>query len=110
MWRDVLGDDLLTRSRLSRVYYRSKFFQYPLDARNALAGLGPVEALRCAASFVRARCFPRKPERSFEDWVSNRFGRRLFDMFFRTYTEKVWGIPCHEIGRNGPRSASAACR
>ncbi|MBZ5612191.1 MAG: NAD(P)/FAD-dependent oxidoreductase [Acidobacteriia bacterium] len=98
MWRDVLGEDLLTRPRLSRVYFRSKFFQYPLDARNALAGLGPLEALRCLASFVRAHCFPRKPERSFEDWVSNRFGRRLFDMFFRTYTEKVWGIPCNQIG------------
>ena len=73
MWRDVLGEDLLTRPRLSRVYFRSKFFQYPLDARNALAGLGPLEALRCLASFVRAHCFPRKPERSFEDLVSNRF-------------------------------------
>ncbi len=98
MWRDVLGEDLLTRARLSRVYFRSKFFQYPLDARNALAGLGPLEALRCFASFVSAHCFPRRPERSFEDWVSNRFGRRLFDMFFRTYTEKVWGIPCDQIG------------
>ncbi len=97
MWRDVLGDDLLTRPRLSRVYYRSKFFRYPLDVRNALAGLGHVEALRCAASFAHARLFPRKPERSFEDWVSNRFGRRLFNIFFRTYTEKVWGIPCDQI-------------
>lgn len=98
MWRDVLGDDLLTCSRLSRVYYRSKFFRYPLDAADAVAGLGPIEALRCLASFARARCFPRLPERSFEDWVSNRFGRRLFDIFFRTYTEKVWGIPCDQIG------------
>lgn len=98
MWREVLGDDLLTRPRLSRIYYGSKFFRYPLDARDALLGLGPLEAVRCLASFVRARCHPRKPERSFEDWVSNRFGRRLFDIFFRTYSEKVWGIPCDQIG------------
>ena len=97
MWREVLGDDLLTRPRLSRIYYRSRFFRYPLDATDALAGLGPWEALRCAASFARAQLSPRHPERSFEDWVSNRFGRRLFEMFFRTYTEKVWGIPCDQI-------------
>ncbi len=97
IWRDVLGDDLLTRPRLSRVYFRSKYFQYPLDAREALAKLGPLEALRCSVSFARARCFPSRPERSFEDWVSNRFGRRLFELFFRTYTEKVWGMPCNQI-------------
>jgi len=98
MWRDVLGDDLLTCSRLSRIYYRSKFFRYPLDAADALHQLGLGEALRCMASFAHARCFPRRSERSFEDWVSNRFGSRLFDIFFRTYTEKVWGIPCNQIG------------
>ena len=97
MWREVLGDDLLTRPRLSRIYYRSRFFRYPLDATDALAGLGPLEALRCMASFARARFSPRWPERSFEDWVSNRFGSRLFEMFFRTYTEKVWGMPCDQI-------------
>ena len=97
MWREILGEDLLTRPRLSRIYYRSKFFQYPLDLKNALVGLGPWEAARCLASFLRARCAPREPERSFEDWVTNRFGSRLFKIFFKAYTEKVWGIPCEQI-------------
>jgi protoporphyrinogen oxidase len=97
MWWDVLGDDFLSRPRLSRIYYNSKFFHYPLEARNALFGLGLIEALRCFVSYVWARLFPRKPEKSFEDWVSNRFGTRLFNIFFKSYTEKVWGIPCRQI-------------
>jgi protoporphyrinogen oxidase len=97
LWREILGDDLLTRSRLSRIYYNGKFFSYPLKAFNALEGLGLVETLRCLASYGRARLAPRKPEDDFATWVTNRFGRRLFDLFFRTYTEKVWGIPCSEI-------------
>lgn len=98
IWREVLGDDLLLRPRLSRIHYRSKLFRYPLEPLNALAGLGPVEAARCAFSFLAARAFPDRPEENFEAWVSNRFGRRLFEIFFKTYTEKVWGIPCREIG------------
>jgi protoporphyrinogen oxidase len=97
IWKDVLGDDLLVRPRLSRIYYRSKFFQYPLEPWNALRGLGAVESLRCIASFVRARLGPQHPEDDFETWVSNRFGRRLFETFFKAYTEKVWGIPCRQI-------------
>jgi protoporphyrinogen oxidase len=97
MWRDILGDDLLVRSRLSRIYYRSKFFQYPLELGNALRGLGFIEAARCLASFAWARLRPIQPEASFESWVCNRFGRRLFEIFFKTYTEKVWGMPCSRI-------------
>jgi len=97
MWREVLGPDLLARSRLSRVYYRGKFFQYPLEPLNAVIGLGPAESLRCALSYLRARLAPRKPEDDLETWISNRFGRRLFEIFFRTYTEKVWGLPCNRI-------------
>ena len=97
MWRDVLGPDLLTRPRLSRIYYHNRFFDYPLRPLNALKGLGPVETIRCAASYARARLCPKHPETDFESWVSNRFGTRLFDIFFRTYTEKVWGMKCHEI-------------
>lgn len=97
MWREVLGEDLLTRSRLSRIYYRGRFFRYPLEPLDALAGLGVIESLRCAFSYVRARLAPRKPEDNFEAWVSNRFGRRLFEIFFRSYTEKVWGLPCDRI-------------
>lgn len=97
MWQEVLGDDFLTRSRLSRIYYRSKFFSYPLEPMNALRGLGLIESARCGWSYLAARVFPRRPEQDFETWVRNRFGRRLFETFFKSYTEKVWGLPCHQI-------------
>ena len=97
MWRDVLGPELLVRPRLSRIYYRHKFFDYPLRPLNAVRGLGIVESARCTVSYVTARMAPRRPEEDFETWVSNRFGKRLFDIFFRTYTEKVWGLKCREI-------------
>lgn len=97
MWRDILGDDLLSRQRLSRIYYKSKFFQYPLQPLDALLGLGPIEAFRCGVSFLRSRLFPTLPEPDFQTWVSNRFGRRLFRTFFQSYTEKVWGMNCREI-------------
>ena len=97
LWREVLGDQLITRSRLSRIYYDRKFFDYPLRPLNALRGLGPVRAALILASYMKARVRPIEPERSFEDWVVNRFGRKLFDIFFKTYTEKVWGMPTNEI-------------
>jgi protoporphyrinogen oxidase len=97
IWKDVLGDDLLVRPRLSRIYYRSKFFRYPLEPLDAVVGLGPVEAFRCLFSFLRARLSPSLPEDDFATWVSNRFGTRLFESFFKAYTEKVWGIPCSQI-------------
>lgn len=97
IWRDVLGEDLLTRPRLSRIFYRSHFFDYPLDVWNTLTKLGILESARCLLSFVFSHCFPQKPEENFEAWVSNRFGKRLFDIFFRTYTEKVWGVSCREL-------------
>ncbi len=98
LWEEVLGDELLLRPRLSRIFYRGQFFDYPLKATNALRSLGLTESARCMLSFARARARSNRPEESFEDWVSNRFGRRLFDIFFKTYTEKVWGIPTSEIG------------
>jgi protoporphyrinogen oxidase len=98
MWKEVLGDDFLVRPRLSRIYYNSKFFQYPLEPKNALLGLGVFETARCACSYIAAKLFPEKPEDHFEAWVSNRFGRRLFEIFFKSYTEKVWGVPCRQIG------------
>ncbi len=97
LWEEVLGDDLLVRPRLSRILYDGKLYHYPLRPMEALGNLGLVESARCVASFGRARLWPRGDEASFEAWVSNRFGARLFDTFFRTYTEKVWGIPCAEI-------------
>ncbi len=98
LWEEVLGDDLIQRGRLSRIYYGGNFFDYPLKPVNALLGLGPVEAARIGFSYLKAQMFPLKEERNFEQWVSNRFGRRLYEIFFKTYTEKVWGIPCTEIG------------
>lgn len=97
LWRELLGDDLIERPRKSRIYYRGRFFDYPLRAGNALRGLGVVEACRCLLSFVWAQMFPPRPVRSFEDWVTSRFGQRLFRIFFKTYTEKVWGMDCREI-------------
>jgi protoporphyrinogen oxidase len=97
MWKEVLGNDFLTRPRLSRIYYKSRFFYYPLQPVNALLGLGIVGAARCGLSYLKACLFPVKPESNFETWVSNRFGKRLFQIFFKSYTEKVWGIPCNQI-------------
>jgi protoporphyrinogen oxidase len=97
MWHEILGPDLLVRPRLSRIYYRSKFFRYPLDPLNAVRGLGILEALACGASYTKSRLFPASPEPDFETWISNRFGKRLFRTFFESYTEKVWGMPCRDI-------------
>ncbi len=98
IWEEILGDDLIQRPRLSRIYYDGKFFDYPLRPVNALLGLGPVESVRIGLSYIKARLFPTREERNLEQWVSNRFGRRLYEIFFKTYTEKVWGMPCTEIG------------
>jgi protoporphyrinogen oxidase len=96
-WVDVLGEEFLSRPRLSRIYYDGAYFDYPLKPLNALENLGLLEALRCCLSYAKARVLPDRDERTFEAWVSNRFGKRLFEIFFKTYTEKVWGIPCSKI-------------
>jgi protoporphyrinogen oxidase len=98
LWRNMLGSEMLRRPRLSRIYYGGKFFDYPLRPMNALMGLGVWNALLVLLSYIWIRIKPIRPEVSFEDWVSNRFGRRLYRIFFKTYTEKVWGIPCDKIG------------
>jgi protoporphyrinogen oxidase len=97
LWKEILREDFLVRPRLSRIYYRECFFDYPLKAINALTGLGPLEALLIGLSYARARISPHTEETNFEQWVTNRFGERLYQIFFKTYTEKVWGIPCTEI-------------
>ncbi len=97
LWHEILLDDFLVRPRLSRIYYDGKFFDYPLKPMNALLGLGPIEAVRIGTSYVLSQLFPHKEERTFDQWVSNRFGKRLFEIFFKTYTEKVWGMPCEEM-------------
>jgi protoporphyrinogen oxidase len=97
MWHDVLGDDLLTRARLSRIFYRQKYYSYPLKIFNALGNIGAYEALRIMASYAKWRLRPLKEEETLEQWVINRFGGRLYMHFFRTYTQKVWGIAPSEI-------------
>jgi protoporphyrinogen oxidase len=96
-WTEILPNDMLQRPRSSRIFYRNQFYSYPLKAGEALRKLGIVEATRCMLSYIKARLFPIKPARSFEDWVTNQFGKRLFTIFFKTYTEKVWGMSCKEI-------------
>jgi protoporphyrinogen oxidase/predicted dehydrogenase len=97
LWQEMLGDDLLTRPRLSRIYYDGKFFSYPIAAKDVVGRLGVVEAARCALSYVWAARHRNSDAETFEEWVTTRFGRRLYDAFFRSYTEKVWGIPGSEI-------------
>jgi protoporphyrinogen oxidase len=98
LWQEMLREDFLKATRLSRIYYRGRFFSYPLDFFNALSNLGIVESLLILLSYLKAQlwAYPEEEE-TFEQWMTNRFGKRLFEMFFRTYTEKVWGIPCHSI-------------
>ena len=96
-WTEILGDEMLERPRSSRIYYNNHFFSYPLVAFEALRKLGIIESALCVLSYLKAKAFPVKNPTNFEEWVTNQFGKRLFNIFFKTYTEKVWGIPCNEI-------------
>ncbi len=98
IWKEMLGEDFLRVQRMSRIYYQDRFFNYPLQVSNALSNLGVIQSLQILLSYLRAQISPSPNENTFEQWVSNRFGRRLYKTFFKTYTEKVWGIPCHRIG------------
>ncbi len=97
LWTEIAGPDLLNRPRSSRIYYRGQFYTYPLKPFEALSKLGIFESTRCMASFARARLNPTPNPKTFQDWVVNQFGERLFQIFFKTYTEKVWGMKCTEI-------------
>ena len=98
IWREVLpGADFLRRKRLSRIFYNKKFFDYPLRASSMLSTLGIWQGLLILLSYLHARLSPEKSELTFEQWITNRFGKRLYTIFFKSYTEKVWGIPCSEI-------------
>jgi protoporphyrinogen oxidase len=98
LWHEILPDeDFLLRPRMSRIYYRGKLFDYPLKAGNALRGLGVLEALRCIGSYAWARIRPPKDQTHLDAWVTARFGKRLFSIFFKTYTEKVWGMKTSEL-------------
>ncbi|MGB8061150.1 MAG: NAD(P)/FAD-dependent oxidoreductase [Candidatus Sulfotelmatobacter sp.] len=97
LWSEIAGDDMLHRPRSSRIYYRGQFYTYPLKPFEALSKLGIVESSLCMLSFLAARLRPVPDPKTFEDWVTNQFGKRLFRIFFKTYTEKVWGMSCREI-------------
>jgi protoporphyrinogen oxidase len=97
LWEEILGDEFISVPRLSRIHYEGRFFDYPIKAANALSGLGPIRALGIVLSYLKWHYRPYPVEENFEQWVTNRFGKRLYEIFFKTYTEKVWGIPCTEI-------------
>jgi protoporphyrinogen oxidase len=97
LWHEVLGDKFRKTPRISRIYYRNKFFNYPLTALNAFLGVGIVDTFIILISYFKTKIMPYPTEDTFEEWVSNRFGRKLYSIFFKTYTEKVWGIPCSQI-------------
>src|SRR4030088_2899623 len=97
LWLEILPDDFITRPRLSRIYYGGKFYSYPLSAFQALRNLGIFTSVACMLSYAYAKAFPVASPRSFHDWIRNQFGERLFQIFFKTYTEKVWGMSCDDI-------------
>lgn len=97
LWDEVLGTEQVTVNRLTRIYYRGKYLSYPLKAKEVLSVLGIQENFRILTSYFWARLFPYRQPGNFAQWVTNKFGRRLFEMFFKSYTEKLWGVPCTEI-------------
>jgi protoporphyrinogen oxidase/predicted dehydrogenase len=97
LWEEMLGEEFLTRPRLSRIYYDGKYFDYPITAKDVVARLGLWESTRCALSYIWSARHRNDDANTFEEWVTTRFGRRLYDAFFRSYTEKVWGIPGSQI-------------
>ncbi|MCB9800154.1 MAG: NAD(P)/FAD-dependent oxidoreductase [Candidatus Omnitrophica bacterium] len=96
-WDEILPEDFLRVSRKSRIFYQNKFFSYPLRIGNAMSGLGMWESVQCVWSFIRTQIFKPENPSSFEGWMTQRFGQRLYEIFFKSYTEKVWGIPCSDI-------------
>jgi len=97
LWHEVMNEEFLLRPRMSRIYWNGKFLDYPLQGMDVIRKLGPVELVRAGLSYLWATVKPKGPEDNFEQWVSNRFGKRLFNLFFKSYTEKVWGVPTTEI-------------
>jgi protoporphyrinogen oxidase/predicted dehydrogenase len=97
LWEDMLGEEFRETPRLSRIYYDGKYFDYPITAKDVVGRLGIWESIRCALSYLRAAPRRNSDAHTFEEWVTTRFGRRLYEAFFRSYTEKVWGIPGSQI-------------
>jgi protoporphyrinogen oxidase len=97
LWLEIMGDEFLLRPRMSRIFWRGKYLDYPLKGTDVIKKLGPVELVRCGISYLWALVKPKGPEENFEQWVSNRFGKRLYTHFFKGYTEKVWGVSTTEL-------------
>lgn len=97
LWDEWMGSEFLLRPRTSRIYYDGKFYDYPIKAFNALWNMGLWRSVLIVLSYLQYKIFPYRKEETFEQWVTNRFGKRLYEIFFKTYTEKVWGIPTSEI-------------
>jgi len=97
LWLEVVKEQYEIVDRQTRIYYKKKFFDYPIRPFNALKGLGIFEAVRCLLSYAGERLFPTRDTSTFEGWVTSRFGKRLYRIFFKTYSEKLWGIPCTEL-------------
>jgi protoporphyrinogen oxidase/putative flippase GtrA len=97
LWNEVLGHEQVSVNRLTRIYYGGKYFSYPLKAIDTLLTLGIWESFKIIASYGWARLRPNSNPQNFAEWVTNKFGKRLFEIFFESYTEKLWGISCQEI-------------
>jgi protoporphyrinogen oxidase len=97
LWHEIMGDEFLKRPRMSRIFWRGKYLDYPLKGTDVIKKLGPIELTRCGLSYLWALVKPKGPEDNFEQWVSNRFGKRLYSHFFKGYTEKVWGVSTTEL-------------
>jgi protoporphyrinogen oxidase len=97
LWHEVMKEEFLKRPRMSRIYWKGKFLNYPLDGMDVVKKLGPLELVRSGLSYAWAKAKPKGAEENVEEWVSNRFGKRLYQHFFKTYTEKVWGVPTTEL-------------
>ena len=98
--RDLRSKDLvmLVRQRKSRIYFLRRFFDYPIRlTASTFRNLGLARTLRCGLSYMHSALFPQREEKSLEDFIINRFGKQLYLTFFKSYTEKVWGVPCHQI-------------
>jgi protoporphyrinogen oxidase len=106
LWHETLGSDFRPVDRLTRIYHKQKFFHYPIKPLNVVSKLGVVESTHALLSFVSARFTSKREALTFEDWITDRFGRKLYDTFFKTYTEKVWGIPGNRSAPNGRPSGS----
>src|SRR3712207_5707490 len=97
LWLEIMGDEFLMRPRMSRIFWNGKYLDYPLKGTDVIKKLGPVELFLSGMSYLWAQVKPKGREDNFEQWVSNRFGKRLYNHFFKSYTEKVWGVPTTEI-------------